>query len=160
MMFVTVGMHYQGFDRLIQKMDEIAGRIDEKVIMQIGSAQYEPENAEYFRFSSGGEIEEFCRDARVVICHDGAGSIIMGLKCGKPLVAVPRMKKYGEVPYDTQHDLATELAKAGVITVVWDVGQLESALRDMDTGPRRLDQGEKLVPKLKEYVNQLSRESK
>jgi UDP-N-acetylglucosamine:LPS N-acetylglucosamine transferase len=34
--FVTVGMHYLGFDRLVKAMDYIAGNIDDKVIMQIG----------------------------------------------------------------------------------------------------------------------------
>jgi len=29
-------MHKQGFERLIKKMDEIAGKIDEEIIMQIG----------------------------------------------------------------------------------------------------------------------------
>jgi UDP-N-acetylglucosamine transferase subunit ALG13 len=47
MIFVTVGTHYQGFDRLIRKMDEIAGKIEEDVIMQIGSTQYKPINAKY-----------------------------------------------------------------------------------------------------------------
>ena len=36
MIFVTVGMHTAGFERLVKKMDEIAGKIDEEVIMQIG----------------------------------------------------------------------------------------------------------------------------
>ncbi|RKY56218.1 MAG: beta-1,4-galactosyltransferase, partial [Candidatus Neomarinimicrobiota bacterium] len=36
MIFVTVGSHYKGFERLVEKMDEIAGKIEEEVIMQIG----------------------------------------------------------------------------------------------------------------------------
>ena len=50
MIFVTTGTHSQGFDRLIQKMDEIAGKINEEVIMQIGSAKYKPKNAKFFNF--------------------------------------------------------------------------------------------------------------
>jgi beta-1,4-N-acetylglucosaminyltransferase len=50
MIFVTVGLHYQGFDRLIMKMDALAGMIDEEVVMQIGSTKYKPENAKYFDF--------------------------------------------------------------------------------------------------------------
>ena len=42
MIFVTVGTHDQGFKRLVKKMDEIAGQIDEEVVMQIGSTDYKP----------------------------------------------------------------------------------------------------------------------
>lgn len=34
MIFVTVGMHNQGFDRLIEKCDLLAGQIEDKMIIQ------------------------------------------------------------------------------------------------------------------------------
>ena len=37
MILVTVGTHVLGFDRLVKKMDEIASKIDEEVIIQIGN---------------------------------------------------------------------------------------------------------------------------
>ena len=52
MIFVTVGNHSQGFDRLIQKMDEVAIDLDEKVVMQTGTATYEPKNVEHFSAST------------------------------------------------------------------------------------------------------------
>jgi len=58
LIFVTVGMRYQGFERLVEKMDEIAGKICEKVLMQIGNTQYKPKNAKYFRFKDYAEIKE------------------------------------------------------------------------------------------------------
>ena len=50
MIFVTDGTHYQGFDRLITKMDEVAGKIDDEVAIQIGSSKYHPKNAKWFTF--------------------------------------------------------------------------------------------------------------
>jgi len=40
MIFVTVGTHDQGFERLVKKMDEIAGQIDEEVVIQVGYTDY------------------------------------------------------------------------------------------------------------------------
>jgi UDP-N-acetylglucosamine transferase subunit ALG13 len=48
MIFVTVGTHPGGFDRLVQQMDKIAGLIKEKVVIQRGFTRYTPRNAEYF----------------------------------------------------------------------------------------------------------------
>jgi UDP-N-acetylglucosamine transferase subunit ALG13 len=54
MIFVTIGSAVKGieFTRLIKKMDDIAGKIDEEVVMQIGTVPYEPQNAKYFRYAS------------------------------------------------------------------------------------------------------------
>jgi UDP-N-acetylglucosamine transferase subunit ALG13 len=71
-------------------MDEIAGRIDEAVIMQIGETTYKPKNARYFRFTSNEEIDRLYEDTRVVVCHAGVGSILTTLEHGKPVIAVPR----------------------------------------------------------------------
>jgi beta-1,4-N-acetylglucosaminyltransferase len=42
MILVTVGNHVKPFDRLIKGMDELAGQIDEEVIMQTGHAPMNP----------------------------------------------------------------------------------------------------------------------
>jgi hypothetical protein len=97
MIFVTVGNHYQGFDRLIRKMDEIAGHIDEKVIMQIGFSKYRPVNAEYFSFKeSFEEIKRLNSEARIVISHAGVGCILTAFEQKTPLILVPRRKMYNE----------------------------------------------------------------
>ena len=51
MIFATVGLHYMGFERLIRKMDELAGEIDEEVIIQTGHTKYQPRNAAFFAFA-------------------------------------------------------------------------------------------------------------
>ena len=127
MIFVTVGLMY-GFDRLIKEMDEIAGKIGEEVIMQIGETAYEPKNAKYFKFLSREEIDRIYDDARVVVCHAGVGSILTTLEHSKPVIAVPRRREYREVVDDHQLEIARELEKEGRIMVVYDVGDLERML--------------------------------
>jgi len=152
---VTIGLLY-GFDRLIKEMDEIAGRMDEEVIMQIGETAYEPKNARYFRFASKEEMDGLYDDARVVVCHAGVGSILTALEHGKPVIAVPRRKKYGEHIDDHQLDIAGEMEKEGRITVVHDVGELEGALSDVSTASGiKVTDTNTLTKKLKEYVDGL-----
>ena len=153
---MTIGLLY-GFDRLIREMDEIAGRIAEEVIMQIGETAYEPKNARYFRFVSAEKMDQLYEDARVVVCHAGVGSILTALEQGKPIIAVPRRKKYGEHVDDHQLDIAGEMEKEGRITVVCDVGELEDVLMNASTNSAvKVEKDNKLVRGLKEYLSRLN----
>lgn len=130
MIFVTVGSYPKGFDRLIKKMDEIAERIDEEIIMQIGHPTYKPANAKYLDFASYSKIQQFNADARIVVSHAGIGSILTALKHQKHIVIVPRLEKYGEfVKNDHQLQIAKELSKSPNITVIYDMKDLENALK-------------------------------
>lgn len=156
MILVTIGLMY-GFDRLIKEMDEIAGRVGEEVIMQIGETTYEPKNARYFRFASKEEMDGLYDDARVVVCHAGVGSVLTALEYGKPVIAVPRRKKYREHIDDHQLDISRELEKQGRITVVCDVGDLEGALGDVSAASvTKLGRGQ-LVESLRAYIDRLAK---
>ena len=153
---MTIGLLY-GFDRLIREMDEIAGRVDEEVIMQIGETAYEPKNARYFRFVSAEKMDQLYEDARVVVCHAGVGSILTALEHGKPVIAVPRRKKYGEHVDDHQLDIAGKMEKEGRITVVCDVGELEDVLMNASTNSAvKVEKDNRLVRGLKEYLSRLN----
>ena len=157
MILVTVGLMY-GFERLVKEMDRIAGRMDEAVIMQIGETTYKPKNARYFRFTSNEEIDRLYEDVRVVVCHAGVGSILTALEHGKPVIAVPRRKKYGEHVDDHQLEIARELEKERMITVVCDVGDLENVLDDVSTVSKTLVENEgELVKALGKYINSLAK---
>lgn len=157
MIFVSVGMHIQGFDRLIQKMDEIAGEIDEEVIMQIGFTQYQPKNAKYFNsINELQKIQELNRKARIVVCHGGAGTIITALAEGTPVIAIPRLKKYNEHLNDHQLELVNELAKNGIITKVQDINELEHLIKIHDGKKVEIKkERELLIKTLREYIDNL-----
>jgi UDP-N-acetylglucosamine transferase subunit ALG13 len=113
MIFVTVGMFPRQFDRLIRAADEMAARIKERVIMQRGSTAYRPESAQSFDFVREDRMQEWLADARVVVSHGGAGTILGVLQAGKPLVVVPRLARLGEHTDDHQLELAQVLAERG-----------------------------------------------
>ena len=131
MIFVTVGFHEQAFARLVAKMDDIAGRIDEEVIIQKGNTPYETKNASSFDFlPSDEEYMEILMGARIIVSHGGAGTILNSLIHGKRTVVVPRLRKYGEHVNDHQLELSDALKEKGLITVVEDVNQLEEILSE------------------------------
>jgi beta-1,4-N-acetylglucosaminyltransferase len=155
LIFVTVGSHYQGFDRLIQKMDEIAGKTDEKVIMQIGYTKSKPVNAEYFEFAEYSKIQKLNSDARIVVSHAGVGSILTALEQKTHLLIVPRLKKYDEVVDDHQLEIAKELSENPNVTVVYDIEYLEESLKT-DFSFVEESSGNRLVRSLKNYIFSIS----
>ena len=157
LIFVTVGTHSQGFNRLIKKMDEIAGKSTEKIIMQIGSTTYKPKNAEYFEFTENNQvIRELNRKARFIVCHGGAGTIIAALDEGTPVIAVPRRKKYHEHVNDHQLELVQALEKSGKITALYDIEKLESTLNPpVVKSKTNVTKENGLVTALRSYVDGL-----
>lgn len=156
MILVTVGMHTAGFERLIRKMDELAGTLNEEVVMQIGHTRYTPQNTQYFDFTTEGRLKELCQKARVVVTH-GAMTIVDALEQGTPVVVVPRLKRYNEVIDDHQLDFATELEREGKVIAVYEVEELEEALKKADLKPPELRKDRRLINSLKRYVSRFER---
>jgi beta-1,4-N-acetylglucosaminyltransferase len=157
MILVSVGTHVRGFERLVQKMDEIASKIEEEVIIQIGNTAYKPTHAKYFMFKSYQEMEQLIKEARVIVCHGGAGTILLALKQGKTVISVPRLKEYNEVLVDHQLDLVYTLANEKRIIAVYNLDLLEKAL---NIDPKKLNiinvkNGQHLINFLKRYINTL-----
>src|SRR4030042_1080040 len=109
-------MHTKGFDRLLKKMDELAGILGEEVVMQIGHTSFRPQYAKWFDFTTEAGIKEWCKKARVVVTQP-AMSILDAQEQDRPVIVVPRLKKYNEVIDDHQLDFAKELENAGKVTV-------------------------------------------
>jgi len=156
LIFVTIG-GMRAFDRLITEMDRIAGKVDEEVVMQIGSTDYEPESCDYFRIMPVNEIEELYADARVVVCHAGIGSILTAVKYNKPLILVPRLQRYGEVFDDHQLEIAREMESRGM-TIVYDISDLESAVENVNIRPIEFRGQTNLAHRLKKYLEQINKQ--
>jgi beta-1,4-N-acetylglucosaminyltransferase len=155
LIFVAVSTF--GFERLVKKMDDIAGHINEEVVMQIGETKYNPKNAKYFSFTSEQEIQELCKKARIVVTHAGVGMILNALQEEVPVIVVPRLKKYGEVIDDHQIYLALELEKENKVTVVHDVDELEVTLDQLGTKQSKFVKDRRLVEALKRYIELIER---
>ena len=133
-------------------MDEIASRFDEEVVMQIGRTKYEPQNARYFDFIGENEFKRHCREARVVVSH-GAMAMMDAIEQGTPVIAVPRLKKYGEHIDDHQLYIVQELEKQGRINAIYDINDLEKQLLEREINPPELTKDNRLIEALKKYIS-------
>lgn len=117
MIFVALGTQKFQLDRLIKQIDQYVeeGLITEDVIAQVGESKYKPKNYAYKDFLDKKTYESYLQKARVVITHGGVGTIISVINMKKPVIVVPRMKKYGEHVDDHQLDIANEFASKGYI---------------------------------------------
>jgi beta-1,4-N-acetylglucosaminyltransferase len=119
--FVTVGTPQQPFTRLVKAVDEFAAHTEEKVIIQAGTTTYEPQHAEYFRWTTSEAMLKFTKESRIVITQASAGAIILALKYGRPLILVPRLSKYQEHYNDHQYQLAFALRDQGKAVLADDL---------------------------------------
>lgn len=126
MIFVTVGTPKYDFSRLVKAVDELQTK--EKIVVQLGYTKYVPKNCEWFRFTTPEKIEQLVKQCRVHISHGGIGSIMMPLEYVKPVVAVPRMKKFDEHVNDHQMQIVKEMEKQKKVIAVYDIGKLQAAL--------------------------------
>jgi UDP-N-acetylglucosamine transferase subunit ALG13 len=123
MIFVTVGTHTGGFDRLVRAADEMAALLDERVVIQRGSSAYRPVHADHFQWVLSHEIDALMREARVIVAQAGAGTVIQAFQASRPLVLMPRLRQFGENHNDHQRQLADALhAQGRAITLLFISG--------------------------------------
>ena len=117
MILVLLGTQNNNFNRLLKKVEEniINGNIKEEVIVQAGYTKYTSNNMKIFDMIPMREIETLVKKANFIITHAGVGSIEMALQNGKKVIAVPRLKKYGEHINNHQLDIEKEFSKKGLV---------------------------------------------
>jgi UDP-N-acetylglucosamine transferase subunit ALG13 len=137
-------------------MDEIASRIDEEVIMQIGATDYTPAHARYFRYIDDDAMVEFIQQARLVISHAGAGTLLTLSSVGRSAILVPRLKQYGEAIDDHQLELAEVMAKDGAMTVIREVNDLDACVQNANFCSHMLVKNHQFIRELRQIVNSFS----
>ena len=154
MIFVTVGTHHQGFDRLVQAADELARLSGEEVVIQRGVSTCEIQHARYFAFATMQEMQMWMDKARVVVAQAGAGTIITAMKQGKPLVLSPRLKQYGENYNDHQVELATALEGDGRAVLAMELNgrALQKAIEQATRLEEQTDRSAALVEALRRQM--------
>ncbi|WP_404404966.1 PssE/Cps14G family polysaccharide biosynthesis glycosyltransferase [Jeotgalibacillus malaysiensis] len=124
MIFVVLGTHELPFKRLLEQIEQQikGGHIDEEVIVQSGHTSFKTKNMKLVPFMSYKEMEEMYDQASLIITHGGTGSITTGIKVGKKMIAVPRLKKYGEHNDDHQLEIVEQFFNSGHI-LQWNESQ-------------------------------------
>ena len=122
MIFLTVGTYPLPFDRLLRIVDEAinTGVISDTVVAQIGCSQYSPMRYEYSGTLNKEDFDDLFSRSSGVISHAGMGTISMALERTKPLLVIPRLRKYGEHVNDHQLHGARKFEELGHILVAYN----------------------------------------
>ena len=132
MIFLTVGTQFP-FDRLVKAIDKLLddGILDECVFGQIGNTTHKPKN-----FATVPSLDKHAFDRRydeasAIISHGGTGAIMMAIDRQKPLLAMPRLKQYGEVVNDHQVGFSVRFAALGYILVAMGERELPAKVAQL-----------------------------
>ena len=134
LILVTLGTQDKSFDRLLKQIDnEIEkGTIKERVVVQAGYTKYNSNNMEIFDLVPSDMLESLANEARIIITHGGVGSILMGIKKGKVVIAAPRLKRYKEHTNDHQKQIIEEFSRRGYILELRDFDKLGKLIAKAD----------------------------
>lgn len=156
MIFLTVGTQFP-FDRLVRALDNIVedGLIDEEIFAQIGKSSYKPRN-----FTSVDSLDAVLYHKQVqkasnIIGHAGVGTIMMALENNKPLLVMPRLKKYGEVVNDHQVAIARRFEESGYLLTAYEVEELPVKVEKLKSfvPKKRQTQTQKMVERISKFLN-------
>ena len=154
MIFITVGNHNEGFERLLKKADELAkDKVIEDVFIQTGYSDYQPRYCSHAPFVEFSEFQDLIKKSHIVITHGGSGTILDAILNNKQIIVVPRLKKFKEHTNDHQLQLTTALEKEGKITAVYDIQDLATAIKKaVGCNFNRPDKEPKIIELIEEYL--------
>ena len=159
MIFLTVGTQFP-FDRLVKAVDEAVGenKCDEQIFAQVGVTFYFPRNFEAVSWLEKTLFDKRFSEADGIISHAGMGTITMALENRKPLLVMPRLRKYGEVVNDHQLAIARKFERLGHILVAYEAEDLPAKIEKLKSFvPKdRQPQAKVVAARISAFLNGLS----
>jgi len=135
MIFVTVGTHEQGFERLVKEIDDLKGNgtIKEDVIIQKGYTEYEPKNCISYKLIGYEDMQKNMNEARIIITHGGPASFIAPLTIGKVPIVVPRQKDFNEHVNNHQLEFVKQVVERdNSLIPCYDIEELKNLIINYD----------------------------
>jgi beta-1,4-N-acetylglucosaminyltransferase len=158
MIFLTVGTQFP-FDRLVRAVDETVGLngFEETVFAQIGDSSYQPLNFEAVSSLEKRVFDNYILKASGVISHAGMGTIAVALENRKPLLVMPRLKKYGEVVNDHQVSIAREFERLGYILAAYREDEIPEKIEKLKSfiPQHRENQAKAVTNRIAKFLNEL-----
>jgi len=147
------------FNRLLREVDRLIEqkKIDEEVFAQIGHSDYKPKNYDAVDFLDKDIFERKVSDCDMLITHSGVGSIISGINKGKPVIVVPRLKKYNEHVDDHQLEIAKAFSQKNYVMMCSEINDLEKIIEEarVHKFDKYFSQRKKTVETISKYLIEL-----
>lgn len=160
MIFLAVGTQFP-FDRLVKAVDRAAGKngFDERIIAQIGESSYRPENFEATPSFEKALFDKHFADADGIISHAGMGTITMALEHRKPLLVMPRLKKYNEVVNDHQLAIAKKFEQLGYLLVAYGAENVPEKMKQLKSfvPQERKTSADAVTARISAFLNEVSK---
>ena len=162
MIYVTVGTERFPFDRLIRAVDTLGDVLKgEDVFIQTGTGTFTPSfpHAPFIPFD---EACDKIREARIVISHAGAGTLLMCANLGKVPIMMTRKRSFGEHIDDHQQMFANRMVERGRILLIDKAEELKESVLNYEALCRSLPQGShlkeaSLAQHLKEALKEIAK---
>lgn len=153
MILVTLGTQNQSFVRLLELIEN--SNIDDEIVVQAGKTKFESKKMKIFEYIPYEEMTELIKKSDLIITHGGTGSILMPLKMGKKVIAVPRLAKYGEHVDNHQTQLTSIFQEEGYILEYNDGDDFnELYLKSRDFKPNKyVSNTEKFIKEIKNLID-------
>lgn len=113
--------------RLVAKLDEIAPRFQEEMVVQHGHTNHPGAHLSLVPFLTMEQMQDHLARASLVVCTGGWGTISECMDLGKRIVAVPRIPEI-EAHHD-QSQLVASLEQQEVLLGVYELDSLEATMR-------------------------------
>jgi len=155
LILVAVGTHAMPFDRLVQAVDAVhaaAGFGDPELVVQSGCSTHVCGGARQFAYCPGPEFTDLLERADLLISHGGIGTILPALRLGKRVIAIPRLKRYGEHNNDHQVEVCAELGRRQILFTSRDTADLPSLLSRDPADLQPLDQESTIVSRVRDEL--------
>lgn len=153
MIFASLGTMDMAFVRMAQVVDNFAKECSEEVIVQTGYTDYPYQYAKSFKFCTKEQMQEYIKNASLLILQGGWGAISEAMEAHKRIVVMPRHDKTEHI--HDQFQLVRKLDELGCIVAVYDGDSLSQAVekaRAFDFKPLRKGRADHLIEaKLKEW---------
>ena len=131
MIFVVLGTWEMPFTRPLVQIEEAVrqGLIREPVVVQSGRTSYQSSGVKLVPFFGKEELEQMYEEASLVICQAGVGSIMLGLRKQKKVIAIARLSRFDEHIDDHQLEILDVFTKSGAVLPWHGDGDLPDVLR-------------------------------
>jgi len=133
MILVTLGTQDKPFLRLLKALEKakLDGKINDDIIVQAGYTKYDSKVLKIIDFVTMDKFDKLINECNILITHGGVGSIISGINNGKKVVAIARLKKYGEHTNDHQKQIIKKFVKDGYILELKNLNKIDETLREI-----------------------------
>jgi UDP-N-acetylglucosamine transferase subunit ALG13 len=135
MIFVTVGATLS-FDRMVETVSSLkaAGEIPEDLVIQTGIGGVSPPGVVTHETLPFDSMLSHLREADIVICHGGTGSLITALREGCRTIVMPRLFEKGEHYDNHQKEITGAFAARGLVFIANNREEMSEALKAARAG--------------------------